>query len=91
MIISEKKTSLSYMRGNAIVDKRKMLKFRVASEVRRNIFEEEEIRTRCVYRYVIRSLILTIFAANLMLYVMHVVSHEVICTIVFIFYQSYFR
>lgn len=44
-----------------------------------------------VFRYVIRSLILSIFAVNLGLYVMHVVSHEVICTIVFIFYQSYFR
>ena len=40
------------MRRNAIVNKCKMLKFRVASEVRRKVFEEEEIRTRCDYRYV---------------------------------------
>ncbi|XP_028968299.1 2-acylglycerol O-acyltransferase 2 [Galendromus occidentalis] len=43
------------------------------------------------HKYFIRSLILTIFSVNLGLYIMHAVSHEVICTIAFIFYQSYFR
>lgn len=46
--------------------------------------------TRFLQKYLVRSFILILFGVTLVLFVGHVLTHEIICILAFIFYQSYF-